>query len=535
MTRERAREGGGALKSPLARTSRARVGYLILTAGIIAGPAQAASAPDEPRQPWRLSQALPDSREGLFGDPPPKRKPAAPSRESLFGDDVPKPAEKEKAKPAPGEPAAPSRESLFGDDIPRTPAARKESPEYTRSPWRGYIQADLAYTYGNPEHWSKARTRFELGRQGVLSDTIKYKVSGRFDYDAVFDIENGFYPSDVRKDRRFDFQIRETYLDIAPGGDWEFRVGRQHIVWGEVPGLFFADVVSAKDMREFVLQEFDALRIPQWAVRADYYGADSHFEVIWIPVPTVDRIGKPGNDFYPFPPVAPGFVPDFQTEQKPGRSIDNSNYGLRYSMLTNGWDLSAFAYRSIDNEAAFYRRVIAGPVPTFLYQPRHERITQFGGTVSKDLGPAVLKSEVIYTRSKAFSVQGVADVDGIAKLNLIDYLVGLDFGLGADSRLNVYLFQRHFTDYREGIVPDRTESGFTMLLSHQLTSTFELQALFIKSLNRDDWMFRPKVTWNFARNWRLNVGADVLHGPQLGFFGRFANQDRIYADVRYSF
>src|SRR5690606_1805177 len=146
----------------------------------------------------------------------------------------------------------------------------KESPEYTRSPWRGYIQADLAYTYGNPEHWSKARTRFELGRQGVLSDTIKYKVSGRFDYDAVFDIENGFYPSDVRKDRRFDFQIRETYLDIAPGGDWEFRVGRQHIVWGEVPGLFFADVVSAKDMREFVLQEFDALRIPQWAVRADY-------------------------------------------------------------------------------------------------------------------------------------------------------------------------------------------------------------------------------------------------------------------------
>ena len=118
---------------------------------------------------------------------------------------------------------------------------------------------------------------------------------------------------------------------------------------------------------------------------------------------------------------------------------------------------------------------------------------------------------------------------------MIDYLVGLDFGVGADTRVNFYLFQRYFTDYQDGIVPDRTENGLTVLLSHNLTSTVELQALFIKSLNRDDWMFRPKVTWNFARNWRLNVGADVMHGPQLGFFGRFASQDRIYADLRYSF
>jgi len=456
------------------------------------------------------------------------------SRDSLFGDDPPKGTEKK--------PSGESRDSLFGDDAPKSgsvrgaQAAEKAPGGSGQGAWRGYVQGDLAYTYGDPEHWSKARMRIELGRQGSLSSTVKFKVTGRFDYDAVFDIEPGFYPAEVRKDRRRDFEFRETYLDIAPGGNWEFRLGRQHIVWGEVPGLFFADVVSAKDLREFVLPEFDALRTPQWAARAEYFQSDIHLEAVWIPWPTVDRIGKPGNDFFPYPPFGGG-VPVFQGESKPSRSLRNSNFGLRASTLKNGWDISAFAYRAIDNEATFYRQVLPspGPLPTFLYSPRHDRITQIGGTVAKDLGAAVLKAELIGTRGKGFSVQGATDVDGVARLNLVDYLVGLDFALPADSRLNVYFFQRHFTDYEAGIVPDRTESGLTMLLSSKVTSSLELQALLITSLNRSDWMLRPKVTWNFAKNWRLNVGADVLHGPQLGFFGRYANRDRVYADVRYSF
>lgn len=485
--------------------------------------------------PWRLAQA---TRESLFGDDPPKeKKPAsAPSRESLFGDDVPT-----AKKPQSG----PSRDSLFGDDLPkvqkpdaaqkeRAPDARADS-SVTTSGWRGYFQTDLSYTYSDPEHWSKARARLEIGRQGRLSDTIKYKVTGRFDYDAAVDIERSFYPPEVRSERRRDFEVRETYLDFAPGGEWEFRLGRQHIIWGEVPGLFFADVVSAKDLREFVLQDFDSLRIPQWALRADRYGKDFHFEAIWIPAPTVDRIGKPFNDFFPFPPVPPGSQAVFNGEQKPSRRLSNSNLGLRFSTSTGGWDLSAFAYRSIDNEATFYRQRTNAVTPTFVYSPRHDRITQTGGTLAKDVGPAVLKAEVIYTRNKGLSVQGVDDVDGVEKTNFLDYLVGMDFAFTGDTRLNTYFFQRHFTQYASGVVPDRTESGVTVLLAHKLSSSVEIQALLISSLNRSDWMFRPKVTWNFAKNWRANFGVDVLHGPQLGFFGRFSTQDRVYADLRYSF
>lgn len=482
------------------------------------------------------------SREALFGDDKPaagKSKPSDPtSRDSLFGVEKPAPTAPEPGsrdalfgdeKPAAKSPdAAPSRDALFGDAEPP-----KTKPAATTG-WRGYVQTDLAYTYSSPEHWSKARARVELTRQGRLSDTVRFRVSGRAEYDAAYDIESAYYAADVRRDQRRDFQLRETYLDVT-AGDWELRLGRQHIVWGEVPGLFFADVVSAKDLREFYLSELDGLRNPQWAVRAEHFSAGAHFEIVWVPWVTVDRVGKPEADFHPFPRVLrTGAV--FQGEEKPSRTLSNSNLGVRLSTLKEGWDLSAFVYRAIDGEASFYREpILAAPAPGFLYKPRHDRITQVGGTVTKDLGAFVLKAEGIYTRNKGFSVLRPTHPDGVARLDVFDFLLGADFTLGADTRLYAYAFQRRMLDYDRDIIPDRTETGVTLQLSHKISSEWELQALFITSLNRTDWMFRPKVTWNFAKNWRMNVGLDALHGPPLGFFGRFADRDRIYADVRYSF
>src|SRR4030095_12466352 len=102
---------------------------------------------------------------------------------------------------------------------------------------------------------------------------------------------SNFYPDPVKKDQRFNFLVGETYIDTTVS-DWDLRLGRQQIVWGEVVGLFFADVVSAQDQRDFLLPSFDIIRIPQWAARAEYFHGDSHIELIWIPYPTYDEIGK---------------------------------------------------------------------------------------------------------------------------------------------------------------------------------------------------------------------------------------------------
>ncbi|MGH8714369.1 MAG: DUF1302 family protein [Casimicrobiaceae bacterium] len=431
---------------------------------------------------------------------------------------------------AAGSVAAPvSRDALFDDEA--KPEEKEHGPF---SGWHGFVQTELAQTYASPAHLSQFLTRAEVGAQGAWGDQLKWKASARLDYNAVFDVDN-FYPSDVRRDQHLNFLLRETYVD-AGVGDWDFRLGRQHVVWGEMVGLFFADVVSAKDRREFILPEFDVLRIPQWAARAEYFKDDFHAELVWIPVQSYDEIGKPGAEFYPAVVAPPaGFATAYDNEQFPSRTLSHTDYGVRLSTLRNGWDVAGFYYGSMDSAPTFYREIVTVPQPAFVYQPRHDRIDQLGGTLAKDLGPAVLKAETVYTRGRSFSVTRLSDPDGVVRQDTLDWIVGLDFALPTDTRLNVQLFQRLFFDHDPDIIYSAHESGFSLLLSHKLTERLEAQALWIGSLNRTDWMFRPRLSWNVEKNWQLLLGVDVFKGPPLGYFGQFDNRDRVYSEVRFSF
>jgi hypothetical protein len=257
---------------------------------------------------------------------------------------------------------------------------------------------------------------------------------------------------------------------------------------------------------------------------------------VWIPVASYDEIGKPGAEFFPAPPPPPpGFATLFRNEVRPPHNTSNTNYGLRLSTLQNGWDVSGFYYRSMDSSPTFYRQVIGGAQPAFIYEARHDRIHQFGTTVAKDFRSFVFKAEAVYTRGRQFSVQRLSDVDGVVPQNTLDWVAGFDFTLPKETRLNVQLFQRAFFHHDPDIIPRQRENGYSILLNHKVTERLEAQVLWISSLNRSDWLLRPRLGWNLEKNWRLLMGVDVFHGPPTGLFGRFNNRDRVYTELRYSF
>lgn len=427
------------------------------------------------------------------------------------------------------------RDALFedDDDADDKPKAdtKVDKPASSGGGIKGFLQFEMARTTASPVHWSKMLTRADLSSQGNLGGGVKYKIGARVDYDAVYSLYN-YYPSEVEKDQRFNLVLRENYLDFE-AGSWDVRLGKQNVVWGEMVGLFFADVVSARDMREFILPEFDTMRIPQWAARAEYFGDDVHAELLWVPVPSYDEVGKPGAEFFPSQLEIPGYGVQYR-EIRPSRKLSNTNYGVRLSALKNGWDVSAFAYSSMDIMPTFYRDAVNVP-GTLIYEGRHDRIRQYGGTLAKDFGSIVLKGEAVYTRGRQFTVLRLSDADGVVPQNTLDWALGLDFTLPAETRFNAQVFQRTYFSHDPDLFADKQENGYSLLLNHKLTERLEAQALLISSFNRTDWLLRPRVSWNFERNWRLAVGADIFKGPPIGLFGRYDRNDRVYSEVRYSF
>jgi hypothetical protein len=403
--------------------------------------------------------------------------------------------------------------------------------------WGGFLEGLSAYTYSNPSHWSEAVARLQLTAQGELADEVKWKLGARVDVDPVYYFSN-FYLDPVKRNQRLDFFYRENYLDFS-AGDWDFRIGAQQIVWGEVVGLFFADVVSALDEREFLLPSFDIIRIPQGAARAEYTAGDSHLELVWIPIPAFDNIGKPGADFYPVPlpsPTPSQVAALYQDPTKPGHQLSNSSYGVRANTLVDGWDLAAFYYRSFSREPTFYRQVSDVADQPFTFQPRYDRIWQTGGTLSKDLSDFVLRAEAVYTYGQGYAVTDLSTPQGVVVRPTLDYILSAEWVLPGDTRVNVQGFQRIYFGGGGGDIAIKGDGfGASLFISTKLTSKLEPQLLWIQNFQHAGGLVRPRLNWAAAKNTTLGFGVDIFTGPTDGYFGRFNNRNRIYLEARYDF
>ncbi len=414
--------------------------------------------------------------------------------------------------------------------------------------WTGWLQGDVARTVSSPVRTATSRLRTEVAGQGrwqsTTADSLKWKLSARLEGDAAY--RGGTdYPIQVRDDQRTDASIREAYVD-ATRGDWSWRAGSQHIVWGEMVGLFFADVVSAKDLRQFVLQDFEHIRIPQWALRVERQSQGSHWDMIFLPAPAYDRIGRPGADFYPMPLRYEGLGYDVHSPTKRPRNLANAGYGVRYARETAGWDWSTFLYVAPDSSPVFGRSLVGLPgeraapldsalAPSVVYRPVYDRLVRMGATAARAFDEVVIKGEAIATRGRRYSVPDLAAASDLVRQDTLDWVLGADWVPADGWRLNGQLYQRVFLDHDRAMGLKRFETGASLMLTYAMTPTIDVEWLGISSLVRDDWMMRAAIVWKAAGHLRVKVGVDAFGGAPLGLFGRFDRQDRAYVQARVSF
>ncbi|MDQ8021861.1 MAG: DUF1302 family protein [Moraxellaceae bacterium] len=434
-----------------------------------------------------------------------------------------------------GAAGAQSMDDLFGDDLPKKPAAAAEpAPAAGGIRYSGSLEAKAAYMLPTPEHWSNLRLRGVMNAQGEHGG-VKWKLGARADGDAAYaGMNEDIYPAQVRKDQKLGFELRENYADFE-FGDLGLRVGKQHIVWGEMVGLFIADVVSPTDRRDYLGLDLEPVRRTQWAARLEHFAGDWHNELVLVPVQTYDKIGKPGADFYPYPTTpTPGYAYVINDELRPERTASNMGGGLRTGFLKNGWDMAAFAYVSRDIAPTFERRIVTAPTPATVYTPVHDRIRQFGGTVSKDVDGVVLKAEGVYTNGRRFSVNRLDDSDGLISSDAFDYALGADFTLPRDWNLYLQFTQRVLTNHDASMNTDKMESGGSVLLKRGWGS-WESSLLWASSFNRNEGWVNAVLSYRVRPNSRIRVGADWFYGPQVGFFGRYDRNDRVWTEFQQSF
>ncbi|MBL4586423.1 MAG: hypothetical protein JKX84_05120, partial [Flavobacteriales bacterium] len=112
--------------------------------------------------------------------------------------------------------------------------------------------------------------------QNTLDLTLKYRRKK-----VGFAANAFYYQYPYQQDY---FGIRELYMDIFTK-KVDIRIGKQQIVWGQADGVFITDIVSPLNLTEFLLWDFNEIRMGVTAIKAKFYPHQNHnFELVYIPV-----------------------------------------------------------------------------------------------------------------------------------------------------------------------------------------------------------------------------------------------------------
>jgi len=379
----------------------------------------------------------------------------------------------------------------------------------------GFVRTYIGALTDQDGEYSVLQNTFDWRLDYGKGDVVLY-VNPVFDYNSL--------------NNNLDISLRQAYMDIY-FDNFDLRIGKQQIIWGKADGVFITDVISPRDLSEFILPEFEEIRIGTNAVKFDYYLGNSTFEAVWIPTfqPTITP--RKGSIWYKnMLDFSVPIIYDYHNYDV-GNKLSESEIALKYSYLGSAIDFELMVAYMWDDNLAMH--IYPQPDTTILIKPEYHRLPLAGASFSKALGGAVIRGEGAYYFNKRFAAEDLS-VNGVKEKDYAHYLIGYDhnwFGMNVSFQF----IQEYILDYEEDIRNDEFSNTATLLSSKTfLNETLELSLLAYYGINNEDLLLRPKISYDLSDGFNLILGSDIFLGDE-GNFGQYNDNDMLYVKIRYDF
>ena len=372
---------------------------------------------------------------------------------------------------------------------------------------------------------------------GVLSDQDgEYSVSQntldwRLDYgkgDVALFVNPVFNYNGLNEN--LDISLRQAYMDIY-FDNFDLRIGKQQIIWGKADGAFITDIISPRDLSEFILPDFEEIRIGTNAVKFDYYLGNSTLEAVWMPTFVSTILPKNNSIWSPQKPDFPMPVNYDYSNAEVENKFSESEIAFKYSYLGSAIDFELMAAYMWDDNPTMH--IYPQPDTTLLIKPEYHRLPLIGASFSKAVGGAVIRGEGAYYFEKRFSSEDLL-INGVKEKDYAHYLIGYDhswFGVN----VSMQFIQEYIPDYEEDIHNEEFQSTTTFLASKTfINETLEVSLFSYYGINNEDALLRPKLSYDLSDGFNVLLGSDIFIGEN-GNFGQYNNNDMVYIKVRYDF
>ena len=398
----------------------------------------------------------------------------------------------------------------------------------------GSTGINIAYAYAqsdpNPDKpdyrgLRKLRLYLQLDYQYDLTPSIRFFVDGKAFRDLAYQfLDREEYSEEYLKAYEQETELRETFLATSLGPNIDVKFGRQIKVWGKADLLSVVDVLNPTDNREPGLIDIDDSRLPVTMTQIDYYTGAWNLNLVLIHEIRFGKSPEFGSEFY--------FA---DAESSPEEIPTETEYGAALNGHFTGWDLSFYA-ASVYNDQGRADGSFQPSLGVFPDRVIHDRLQLLGTAFSTVTGSWIVRGEIA-------DVQGLRFTNFSKTFSRQDHVFGVEYSGISDGALSFELaweWIREFETTLEEAPNEQEQSTVTTAIRFQQdflnqTLSFNVIAFQFGEFGSSGSSQRIGLDYDWADG--LNVGGGILlyHEGDTSYSKRIANNDRLFAGLKYSF
>lgn len=381
------------------------------------------------------------------------------------------------------------------------------------------------------------------GSQAVLQNTLNLELS---DGNGKFAWKANPYIYQYNSSDSLKIGIRQLYLDYYRE-NFDLRIGHQQIIWGKADGVFITDIISPKNLEEFLLRDFEEIRSGVTSAKVSFYRGSGQLDLVWVPQFTATKFPEDGSIWAPTKPFPVEPIIDYDQENI-APSLENSEIFGRYALMSSAIDFELIGGYAWDDNPVYALKSLqlTQDGPELTLQPRHHRLAIGGFAFNKPISGWVLRGESALYMGKRLQlamspdqlqslVQSAQPLPSISlEKNYIHSLIAFDFNLlGID--MSTQIIQEAILDYDESLMKEEYEYMATLMLRETFfRETLSLELFTYIGINDGDALLRPKIGYDFGNGLGFTLGANIFTGDN-GMFGQYDYNDMLYAKIRADF
>ncbi len=323
-------------------------------------------------------------------------------------------------------------------------------------------------------------------------------------------------------------ELREAYLS-AGYEKFSVKLGNQINVWGKADTMAVTDVVSPRNVSEFIFFKLEDARFGQWMVSSTlYHGNTSVFGFV-SPLAETDKDPDAGTHY--FRPVSgPGSQPVQIRDETP--EAGDMEAGLKLDHFFPKTEVSVMGGRFYANSPVYETH--SSQVVHKIY-PGY---TMAGTAVSHVFDSILIKFELAF--KNGFPLQGTNSQGGYQsiKSDVMDGAAGIEYNANDLYFMSLELSNRHIISDRTALVHGRKDatSLYYTLTKDFFHDTLALEYNFYYHIQEENYFHNFQATYDFTDAFKILARYTFLNiTDPSSLMWAYKDEDRAALEFQYSF